>query len=470
MKTKRTVSLFLAFVMLIGAFAGLNITAEAAQEGTTISNAIVLKEGVSHTKYWADDNLFSDCYNKIVVPARGVITFTITRPDNNKEDPGYYDFFMYSSKGSIKWHGTSYAMCKTSVKNFVFNIAVAAGTYYLNIKPYIWLNDTITTVEATYKYTFEANDYWEIEPNNAANQATSIALNTTYSGVYGEESYDYDYEDWYKVKLIKGKSYKLSIGNYEALEKGTTIFDIYDSDMNSIDIYYLFYSQAKKSGNTYYITFKAPASGTFYLRFENDGCSMPVKYTVNVSEAAAFTAVPTKLSVSQTTNSAKVSWNAASGATGYKVYLYKGSKCVAAKTTTSRSCTFTKLSKGTTYKVFVEAYKKSSGKVVSSKNRISLTFATKPGTPTLSVTAGAKNATLKWNKQTGATGYIVYMATSKSGKFSKIATLKGNSKISYTKTGLTKGKTYYFKVCAYTTAGGKSVNGAYSAVKSVKVK
>ena len=135
------------------------------------------------------------------------------------------------------------------------------------------------------------------------------------------------------------------------------------------------------------------------------------------------------------------------------------------------------LKNGTDYKVKYSSGRKNPGQysvTVSFKGNYSgkkpLTFTIVPAAPTLSVTAGAKKATLKWNKQTGATGYIVYMATSKSGKFSKIATLKGNSKISYTKTGLTKGKTYYFKVCAYTTAGGKNINGTFSAVKSVKVK
>ncbi|MGN1193995.1 MAG: fibronectin type III domain-containing protein [Acutalibacteraceae bacterium] len=77
---------------------------------------------------------------------------------------------------------------------------------------------------------------------------------------------------------------------------------------------------------------------------------------------------------------------------------------------------------------------------------------------------------IKWTKQTGATGYVVYMSTSKSGKYSKVATVKGASKVTYTKTGLTKGKTYYFKVCAYTTLGGKNIYSSYSAAKSVKVK
>ena len=99
-----------------------------------------------------------------------------------------------------------------------------------------------------------------------------------------------------------------------------------------------------------------------------------------------------------------------------------------------------------------------------------LYFTIAPATPTLTVTAGAKKAALKWNKQVGATGYVVYMATSKTGKYSRIAVLKGNSAVSYTKTGLTTGKTYYFKVAAYTTSGGSNIYSAFSAVKGIKVK
>ena len=99
-----------------------------------------------------------------------------------------------------------------------------------------------------------------------------------------------------------------------------------------------------------------------------------------------------------------------------------------------------------------------------------LYFTIAPATPTLTVTAGAKKAALKWNKQVGATGYVVYMATSKTGKYSRIAVLKGNSAVSYTKTGLTTGKTYYFKVAAYTTSGGSNIYSSFSAVKGIKVK
>ena len=227
---------------------------------------------------------------------------------------------------------------------------------------------------------------------------------------------------------------------------------------------------------------KTLKNGTDYTVIYASGRKNTGKYAVTVTlkgnysgnKTLYFNILPgktSKLTATQTTSSVKATWKAVTGASGYKVILYSAkNKALKTVDTTKTTYTFTKLSKGTTYKVKVTAYKTIDGKKVLSGVNTILTTTTKPATPTLSVTAGAKKATLKWNKQTGATGYIVYMATSKSGKFSKIATLKGNSKISYTKTGLTKGKTYYFKVCAYTTAGGKSVNGAYSAVKSVKVK
>ena len=99
-----------------------------------------------------------------------------------------------------------------------------------------------------------------------------------------------------------------------------------------------------------------------------------------------------------------------------------------------------------------------------------LTFTIAPGTPTLKAVAGTRKVTLSWNKQNGATGYLLYMATSKNGKYTKIATLKGNTKVSYTKTGLTKGRYYYFKVIAYKTVGSTNLYGAYSSVRYVKVK
>ena len=62
------------------------------------------------------------------------------------------------------------------------------------------------------------------------------------------------------------------------------------------------------------------------------------------------------------------------------------------------------------------------------------------------------------------------MSTKKTSGFKNVKTITKAATIKFTKTGLTKGKTYYFKVRAYKTVDGKKVYGDYSKVVSVKVK
>lgn len=474
MKTKKILSLLLAIVMILSCFAALGVSASAAEAGTTVSNPIVLREGVMHTKYWTSDNDDLACYNKIVVPARGYITFAINKPYDDEGEAGSFKLFLYSSNGKVMWNGTTYGLVDSFIDTYVMKIGVAAGTYYLNIDPSFYLYRDSAPIKTFYKYKFTKTNNWEIEPNNAANTATQMSLNTVYNGVYCEETYDTSYQDWFKVNLVRGRSYKFCIGNYEELHSGTLIADVYDPNNDETDIFYNLSNNPKYSRDrsVRYITYKAPVSGTYYIQFYNDGNSAPVQYSIGVYEVGvvSYTGVPSKVAVSASDTSVKVSWSAASGASGYKVYLYNGSKCVASKVTTARSYTFTKLSRATTYKVYVKAYKNANGKAVYSSKKAGATVTTKPGTPTLSVAAGSKKAVLKWSKRTEATGYVVYMATSKTGKYTKIATIKKNSTVSMTKTGLKTGKAYYFKVASYKSVSGKVVYSAWSSVRGVKIK
>ena len=223
-------------------------------------------------------------------------------------------------------------------------------------------------------------------------------------------------------------------------------------------------------------------NGTDYTVSYASGRKNTGKYAVTItlkgnytgSKTLYFYILPGKtssLTASQTTTLIKATWKAVTGASGYIVTLYNSAnKVVKTVDTTKTTYTFSKLSAGTVYKVKVTAYKTVDGKKIYSRSYTLLTTATKPGTPTLKVTAGSKKATLSWNKQTGATGYVVYMATSKNGKYTKIATVKGNSSVKFTKSGLTKGKTYYFKVASFETVGGKTVYGSFSSVKYAKIK
>ena len=86
-----------------------------------------------------------------------------------------------------------------------------------------------------------------------------------------------------------------------------------------------------------------------------------------------------------------------------------------------------------------------------------------------SVKAGSKKATVKINKVSGASYYMVQVSTSKN--FSKSKTYKISSKSSSKVISkLKKGKKYYFRVCACKTSGQSVLKSKWSTVKSVKVK
>lgn len=95
-----------------------------------------------------------------------------------------------------------------------------------------------------------------------------------------------------------------------------------------------------------------------------------------------------------------------------------------------------------------------------------------PKAPTISSATSktTKTAKISIKKNSTATGYQFVMAKSKTGTYSSIKTTANNKTLSFTKTGLTKGKTYYFKVRCYKTINGVKVYGSYSAIKSVKIK
>ena len=165
-----------------------------------------------------------------------------------------------------------------------------------------------------------------------------------------------------------------------------------------------------------------------------------------------------------------IKWSKVSGATGYRVYQYD-SKTKSYKLLTSikgqNSYTVKNLKSGTAYKFAVKAYTKLSDGTVYWATSVYETFGTKPAKVSLTAKAGAKSASLSWQKISGAVGYQIYYSTSKNGEYKK---LESTSSLSYKKTGLTKGKTYYFKVRAYKKVDGKTLFGAFSDIKSVKVK
>ncbi len=81
------------------------------------------------------------------------------------------------------------------------------------------------------------------------------------------------------------------------------------------------------------------------------------------------------------------------------------------------------------------------------------------------VSSSYNSIKISWGSVSGATGYRVYRAESKSGSYKLIKTTTAKS---YKDTGLTTGTTYYYKVRAYVTSGSSKTYGVYSKVISAK--
>lgn len=193
---------------------------------------------------------------------------------------------------------------------------------------------------------------------------------------------------------------------------------------------------------------KSAKSGTYY-RYTVKAVNEAGNSGYNTSGIKTyFLATPT-VSATNSNSGVTVKWSKSAGATGYIVYRKTGTtgwtKIATVKGAGTLSYIDKKASSGVTYRYTVKAYY---GSYTSSfvTNGFAVRRLT---TPTLkSVTSGKLGVTFKWNKVTGATGYIVYRKTG-NGNWQKIATVKGNTKVSYLDKNAKKGVTYKYTLKAY---------------------
>ena len=187
-----------------------------------------------------------------------------------------------------------------------------------------------------------------------------------------------------------------------------------------------------------------------------------VKYKLILPKVTGFKVLGTS------TNKVKLTCTKQSGAKGYIFYQYNAStkKWARIAKTTSNTYMVSNLRVGTTYKFGVKAYTTSGNTEISSFYYPTVTTSTKPAAVNFSVKAGSKKATLSWKNAAGVYGTKIYYKASKNANWTGLATTSGTS---YTKTGLTSGKTYYFAVKAYRNVMGTIYHGPVT-TKSVTVK
>ena len=162
-------------------------------------------------------------------------------------------------------------------------------------------------------------------------------------------------------------------------------------------------------------------------------------------------------------------WSAVSNADGYQVYRKVNSgKWKSVKTTTGLVYKDRDTKAGYKYSYTVNAYKFIDGKKVYSgydKKGLSGKLNT-----TVSLKTKNNTVSVSWKKTNGASGYYIYRATSKKGKYSKIKTITSGKTLKYIDKKVKSGKSYYYKVIPFRKINGKAVKGAYSKIKSIALR
>ena len=182
-----------------------------------------------------------------------------------------------------------------------------------------------------------------------------------------------------------------------------------------------------------------------------------------------------KLTIKKVSDSKfKLSWTSIEGATRYIVYRKRNDdKMKKVLTLGAKDLEYTtaEMPHGD-YQFVVKAGRYDSKDRVMTDGSNTVKVSVEKVNPTITLTASSKAIKVSWKKIEGVTNYEVYRATSKTGKYTKLATITSTS---YTAKSLTSGKTYYFKVRGYKTykSGTDIQYKVYtddSAVKSAKAK
>ena len=254
----------------------------------------------------------------------------------------------------------------------------------------------------------------------------------------------------------------------------------------SVDIYSTYNSypggicridgKSKVADNNFFV----PANGQFctsplvcdgngVIYYKNDSC-----YLMAVDVPGKITGVKPAVKINSY-NSLKISWKKMSGASGYDIYRSAGStdsyKKIRSLTSAATSFNDTGLKTGEKYYYRLQAKYKGEGGSTEFSRMSSAAYASPNLNKTsIKTTAGKKQIKLSWKKVYGASGYVIYRATKKNGKYKKVKIIKKSSVRSWTNKKLKSKRKYFYKVKAYRITGSKKAYSAFSNISYKKVK
>ena len=186
------------------------------------------------------------------------------------------------------------------------------------------------------------------------------------------------------------------------------------------------------------VTKKATYTATGVRKYTCKTCGAAKQVTIARLKLAKVT-----VKSAQQAGAIKLTWNKASGASGYKIYrrTAKG-RYVCIKTVKSGTTSYLDktVKSGNRYYYCVKAY---NGNVLSGYTEASILYIK---APVVTVRKSAQGVKLSWKKSAGAKKYIVYRKTP-TGKYRAVKTVTAKT-LSWTDKTAKKGQTYYYIVKA----------------------
>lgn len=345
-------------------------------------------------------------------------------------------------------------------------VGIPAGNYYVKITRsygmYTGWSDTVYNLKVNYT---PASD-WETELNEDFDTADDILMDAY---IYGSIRYNDDF-DVYKL-AVSGPGYISVVFNHDTVDSDSNLWHIrlYDASFHEI-------KDAYSTGKNGVVSLPCyVGAGVYYVKingyYQWSDVNYSFKVTYNFTDSTPW--ISAEVTGKQ---QVKLSWSGVSNANGYEIYRAVGKgKYTLLKTIangSARSYTDKNVALGKTYSYKVRGYyADGSGKLYSDfspKRSVKVALAKVKITKAKSLSS--KRVQIVWKKVSGASGYEVYRAKTKNGKYKKVGMLSSGKKVSFTDKKVSRKKTYYYKVRAYKKVGGKRYYGEYSEKKKVKVK
>ena len=342
----------------------------------------------------------------------------------------------------------------------------------------IKLNKTSLTMEEGYKYYLDA----VMTPSNSTDDITWVSGDTNIATVNSAGVVTAKKAGLVSIKATtrSGKTAVCNITVKQACEVGYnsgTVTKKATCDTTGLKEYTcackaIYNEPTDKLGHSYTSKVVAPTyAAQGYTKHTCSRCGNV--YKDNYKAKKTVKKLTAKTTYTCTTNAVRINWNKLSGVTGYKIFRYDDAKkkWVAVKAIYNPNTTNYKISglkSGKVYKFRVKAFVKENGKFYFGESCSTISTATRPNTTTVTKANKTSTAVRLFWKKTTCSGYRILRYDSAKKKWVRVTAVGSSATTQYKISGLKKNTTYKFKVQPYVKVGSKVIDGAASAVFTVK--